>query len=61
MNAHEAKLRRMAGMSPEQRVAMNMRLSQFSDWNVVCKKCGERRFGAINELINSSCECQDVK
>lgn len=61
MNAHEAKLKRMVGMSPGQRVIMNMKLSQFSDWNVVCKKCGERRYGSVNDLLKSSCECQDVK
>lgn len=55
INPHEAKLRRMRGMSPENRELMERHLGQQNDWRGTCGLCGRAMTGTAGAV--SSCDC----
>lgn len=57
MNTHQAKLKRMAGMSPQRKAYVNQRLSQAQDWQINCQSCGQRMVGSLEWIDKHREEC----
>lgn len=53
--ARVAKLSRMRGMSSEALKSLNEHNRQRSDWTSVCRKCGARLHGTIDQITEHRC------
>jgi len=54
-NAHEFKLRRMAGMHPDKRSTMNEKLTQYSNWRWFCGRCERYHHGKLRDIKHGVC------
>jgi hypothetical protein len=63
MNAYgrkgiEAKLRRMTGPTAEEVRKINAAFFASGDLHVICKRCGKKRVGTMEQL-NKPCGCDE--